>query len=158
MTSDRPPYSLDSSSLVFAWTDAYPPEHFATFWDRLDRLAAAGRALVTDEVFQEMSKKEDGLYQWLRARPHMIVPHTEDIQQCVSEILGTHPLLIKATGTNRSGADPFVIALARCRTAQVISQERFGSDQRPKIPDVCRAYSVPCERLKQLITLEGWRF
>jgi hypothetical protein len=158
MTGTPPIYSIDSSALVFAWTDAYPVAHFATFWERLDALAREGRALVSDEVFEEMSRKDDDLYAWLKVRPQMVVAHTDDIQGSVRELLKSHPLLIKAIGTNRSGADPFVIALARCRNAMVISQERRGSAQKPKIPDVCDHYHVPCERLRHLITTEGWRF
>lgn len=159
MTAPNPTlYSIDSSALVFAWTDAYVIDHFASFWDRLDALAREGRALVTDEVFEEMARKEDGLFGWLSSRPHMIMPHTEDIQDSVSEVLARYPLLIKATGVNRSGADPFVIALARCRGAVVISQEQNGSTSKPKIPDVCSGYGITCGRLRSLIATEGWRF
>jgi len=151
-------YSLDSSSLISAWTDTYVIKEFESFWNRLGTLGDAGRAIVTDEVYEEISKKDDALYEWVGTHPVMIVPHTDDIQASVSEILTTHPLLIKALGVNRSGADPFVIALARCRKATVISQELQGSAQRPKIPDVCGHYSVPCERLRFLIANEKWRF
>lgn len=151
-------YSLDSSALIFAWNDAYEIRQFRSFWQRLDGLAEEGRALVSDEVYEEIAKKDDELFKWLKVRPGMIVPHTDDVQAGVSEVLASHPLLIKATGVNRSGADPFVISLARCRRATVISQEQPGSMGKPKIPDVCRHYKVPCERLRFLIATEGWKF
>ncbi|MEW6049533.1 MAG: DUF4411 family protein [Candidatus Zixiibacteriota bacterium] len=151
-------YSLDSSSLIVAWTDAYPIAAFESFWKKLDELIAAERVVVSEEVFCELEKQDDDLFKWVKVRPKMVVPHTEEIQDAVIELLKSHPLLIKATGTNRSGADPFVIALARCRKAVVISQERTGSNGKPKIPDVCSHYKVPCERLKYLIANEGWKF
>jgi hypothetical protein len=151
-------YSLDSSALIAAWTDTYVISEFATFWDRLGALGDGGRAIVTEEVYEEIAKKDDKLYEWLGAHPRMIASHGDDVQRSVSEILRTHPLLIKALGVNRSGADPFVIALARCRRATVISQEQPGSATKPKIPDVCAHYSVPCERLRHLIANEEWRF
>jgi len=135
-----------------------PDQQFSSFWERLDGLAAEGRALVSEEVYEEIAKKADELFAWMKARTHMVVPHTDDIQDGVSEILASHPLLIKAVGVNRSGADPFVISLARCRRATVISQELHGSLTKPKIPDVCGHYQVPCERLRFLIATEGWTF
>jgi len=151
-------YSLDSSALIFAWTDAYVISEFESFWKRMEGLVARGRAVITEEVFEELAKKDDQLYAWIRARPGMIAPHTDDVQAGASTILTSHPLLIKAMGVNRSGADPFVIALAKCRGATVISQEQPGSTSKPKIPDVCRAYKIPCERLRFLIATERWRF
>ena len=150
-------YSIDANAMIYAWIEAYRPESFASFWQRLDELIEAGRARISEEVLEEVRRKEDGLYAWLHARSKAIVPHTDDVQANVTRILATHPLLVKQR-KNRSGADPFVIAVAMCERATVVSQEGSGSDSTPKIPDVCKAYGIPLIRLGGLISAEGWRF
>lgn len=150
-------YSLDTNVLITAWRETYPPEAFASFWDRLDGLIEERRALVSEEVYEELSRKEDRLFDWVKQRPACVVPHTDEVQAAVTRILKSHPLLIKAR-KNRSGADPFVIAVALCERCMVVTHEGYGSDQAPRIPDVCRAYKVAFQPLTQLIRDEGWRF
>ena len=56
-------------------------------------------------------KKNDAIYAWGNKFDGLYVPLDDSIQRVVSEILKEHPRLID-TRKNRSGADPFVIALA----------------------------------------------
>ena len=74
-------------------------------------------------------------------------------------IMGTYPRLVD-TVKGRSGADPFVIAVARSRINQmvVVSEEDFGKKDSPRIPDVCRAESIRCLKLADFIDARGWRF
>jgi hypothetical protein len=56
----------------------------------------------------------------------------------VIEILRDHKKLVD-TRKNRSGADPFVIALAKVEGCNVITGEKPTNRlERPHIPDVCR--------------------
>jgi len=150
-------YSLDTNVLISAWLETYPPEAFASFWDRLDELIMDGRALISEEVYEELGRKEDGLFAWVKQRPGFVIPHSDAVQEAVTRILRTHPLLIKAR-KHRSGADPFVIAVAMCEKCRVVTHEGSGSEQAPRIPDVCRAYKVDVQPLRQLIRDEGWKF
>lgn len=150
-------YSLDSNALILAWIELYRPESFESFWQKLDALMTSGRAKVSEEVYEELKRKDDGLHAWLGGRPQAIVSHTDAVQAKVKQVLASHPLLVKQR-KNRSGADPFVIAVALCEGATVVSQEPWGSEQTPKIPDVCKAYQVPLLRLGELISTERWRF
>jgi len=156
-TPTRKIYSLDSNALIYAWVEAYRPESFASFWERLEGLISEGRVKVSQEVHEELRRKDDGLFEWLDGHSEAIVADTDEVQAKVTAILASHPLLIKAR-KNRSGADPFVIAVAQCEGATVVTQEPIGSDQTPKIPDVCNAYGVPYQRVVDVIRDEGWRF
>ncbi len=35
-------YCIDTSCLIAAWDERYPPENFPKFWEYLDKLIAAG--------------------------------------------------------------------------------------------------------------------
>jgi hypothetical protein len=150
-------YSLDSSALIFAWREAYPQESFESFWDRLGGLLLKGTALVSEEVFEELSRKEDDLFGWMKRFRNVITPHTDVVQAAVTRILESHPLLIKAR-KNRSGGDPFVIAVAMCHHGCVVTQEGPGSATAPRIPDVCQHYRIGWQPLRDLIKEQGWRF
>ena len=104
-------YSLDTSGFLDAWTRHYPLDTFPAFWDRMDAAARAGKIKVSEEVVNELEKKDDGAADWVKARPWMIVPTDEPIQNKVKEILKAHSRLVNAS-KSRSGGDPFVIAVA----------------------------------------------
>ncbi|KAF0110312.1 MAG: hypothetical protein FD149_2670 [Rhodospirillaceae bacterium] len=57
----------------------------------------------------------------------------------------------------RSGADPFVIALAASTNPvmTVVTEEHPG---KVRIPDVCRDERIPCIDLADLIEQENWQF
>ena len=58
----------------------------------------------------------------------------------------------------RNRADPFVIALVKARGFTVVTQERPGSPDSPKIPTVCDHFGVPYLRFLDIIRREQWRF
>ena len=75
----------------------------------------------------ELEKKEDEAFAWAKAQEDLFVPMDDEIQDAVSAILADHPRLLD-TRRGRSGADPFVIALAKVRGCTVVTGEhRSGS-------------------------------
>jgi hypothetical protein len=147
-------YSVDASALIYGWNEHYPPDVFPTVWDHLGSLAIAGRLLVSDEIAEELRRKDDNLYNWLRGFPTAVVPLDGPIQQQVRTILSSHQRLLD-TRKNKSGGDPFVIALAQVRNATVVTAElATNSLTRPKIPDVCAAIGVRCINLVDLFRAE----
>lgn len=149
-------YSVDSSALIHAWRRAYPPANFPRFWSRLDDLIKENRFLSSIEVLKELKRKDDDLFKWCKHRSGMFLPITDDLQDQVIEIMGTYPRLVD-TVTGRSGADPFVIGLARmCQPDwKVLSEEHPGKQ---RIPDVCMGEDIHCIKLVELIQNEGWIF
>jgi hypothetical protein len=69
----------------------------------------------------------------------------------------------------REWADPWVIATAQRSGSIVVTGEKFkgnGRDERPRIPDVCRGFNVPCLNTDEeptpglyfMMEKEGWTF
>jgi len=151
-------YSIDTSALLDGWRRYYPPDMFPSVWVRLDGLINTGHLIATEEVFFELEKQDDGLYRWVHDRQRLCVPIDEAIQSIVSSILAQHKQIID-TRKNRSGADPFVIALAKVEGGAVVTGERpTGRLQRPNIPDVCDAMGMRWLNLLQLFREQGWTF
>jgi hypothetical protein len=151
-------YSMDTSALVDGMGRHYRPSVFQTLWKRVDGLISEGRLFATEEVEFEIERKADHLSDWCSNRRAMFVEVDAAIQPVVSEILLAHGRLVKAL-SNRSAADPFVIALAKVRGASVVTSERpSGSLDKPKIPDVCDAMGVPCLSMMEMMEAEGWSF
>jgi len=151
-------YSIDTSALLDGWVRHYPPDVFPGLWHGLEELIETNRLIATEEVLYELERKEDEVYAWAKGRSSMFVPIDEKIQPVVADILNDFEKLLD-TRENRSGADPFVIALAKVEGCTVVTGEKAtGTPNRPNIPDVCAALNVPCVSLLQLIRNEGWTF
>jgi hypothetical protein len=127
-------------------------------WEGLDDLISSGDLRATEEVIVELERKEDDLFEWVQARDLLSVPIDAAVQPLVTAILVTHPKLLD-TRKNRSGADPFVIALAKQHGCTVVTNERAtNSPERPNIPDVCNAMSIRVINVLDLIREQGWIF
>ncbi|MCY4400602.1 MAG: DUF4411 family protein [Gemmatimonadetes bacterium] len=151
-------FSIDTSAILDGWTRYYPREAFPGLWQHLGELIESGHLRASEEVRYELAKKEDEALEWAERQDGLFVPIDDDIQDAVSAILSDHPRLID-TRRGRSGADPFVIALAKVWRCAVVTGERpSGSLKRPKIPDVCSALGVASMSLLDLIRQQGWVF
>lgn len=150
-------YCIDTSALIAAWQERYPPENFPAFWKRMDALITAGRLIAPTEVLVETSKRSDELHAWLSTRKAMFRELEDAIQIEAANVLQQFPRLVGERKL-RTSADPFVIALARVEGLQIVTDEKpTGSLQRPNIPDVCTALKmVSCMGLLELIRAEKW--
>jgi hypothetical protein len=151
-------YSFDTSVLVDSWRSRYPPDLFPALWDRLAGLVDDGTAKASREVHTELAKKDDEVFKWANERVEMFVESDDRVQTAVRAILAQHPRLVD-TRKSRSGADPFVIALAQVHRCTVVTYEaRSNNLARPKIPDVCDSLGIPCIDVVDLIRQRRWRF
>ncbi len=151
-------YSLDTSALLNAWRRHYPPDFFGTLWNNLDDLIRGGLLIASEEVLVELAKKDDEVHAWAKSRQAMFVPIDGQVQQIVRDILRDYPRLVD-NRANRSGADPFVIALAMTEGCTVLTgeQQSTTSTAKPKIPGVCSAMGVRCIGMVDLIREQNWR-
>ena len=151
-------YSIDTSAILHGWHRAYPPAKFRSLWERLTELIQEKQLVATEEVLVELEKKDDEVYKWAREHNEMFIPIDEEIQNVVQDILKNYRKLLD-TRKSRSGADPFVIALARIKNCTVVTNEpKTGNPSRPNIPDVCEPLDIRCIDLLQLIMEQPWLF
>lgn len=152
-------YSIDTSAILDAWRRRYPPDVFPAVWQRLEEVIEKGELAASAEVLVEIEKRDDEVHKWAKAhKATLFVPIDEEQQRHVSAILVEHERLVD-TRRNRSGADPFVIALAMSRGCAVLTAEAAtGKTEKPNIPDVCQAMGVRVINLLELFREQGWRF
>lgn len=153
-------YSVDTSALLDGLERYYPEESFPGLWEKVAELVHAGRFFISEEVYEEAKKKAGVVKAWCDRDKtgNLIVPTDAAIIREVRLVLETAPRLVM-TGIGRNRADAFVIALARVRGATVVTGEGSdGTENRPKIPYVCRKLGTPCVRFLGLIQAEQWTF
>jgi hypothetical protein len=149
-------YSIDSSALIHAWRRVYRPKNFGFVWAGFDSLIEEGRLRCSIEVFNELEKKDDELFKWCKERKeNLFIEIDGAIQGHVTRIMKDYPRLVD-TVKGRSGADPFVIALAATTNPAmiVVTEEQPG---KTKIPDVCKSENIECIGLADLIERENWQ-
>ena len=151
-------YSFDTSAILNGRRDLFRPAVFPTLWSRIEGEISAGRIRSIDEVRRELSQRDDDAKRWADAQTDLYCPISRQVQVCVAQILKLHPKLVKVGG-NRSGGDPFVIALAMSLNGTVVTEEHATNNlDKPKIPDVCADLKVPCLNLMEYIETQGWSF
>jgi hypothetical protein len=136
-------FCVDTSSLVAAWSERYPPAYFPDVWRKFAEIIEDGRLFAPDEVRTELQKRSKDTAEWLDQFQGFFVPTDEALLVSVSGILRSHPRLVMEK-KQASAADPFVIGLAMSSKAMVVTEEGFGSPGRPKIQLVCQHYKVEC--------------
>jgi tRNA A37 methylthiotransferase MiaB len=153
-------FCVDTSAWLDGWVRDYPQDVFPSLWAKLAEHAESSELRCAEEVYVELSKKDDGIHDWIKARKHIVVPIDLPIQACVSDILAVYPRLVD-TKRNRSQADPFVIATALCLGSSVVvvsGEKPRGNLDSPSIPDVCAARNLECIGFLEMIRRLGWRF
>lgn len=151
-------YSVDTSAIIEGWIRDFPPDVAPHAWMEIEEAIDDGVLLASEEVLIELERKHDKVHEWACQHKRMFVPTDEKIQEAVKSILRNHKKLID-TRTNRSGADPFVIALALVKRLSVVTAENLsGSLGRPKIPDVCEALDIRWLNMVELFREQEWHF
>lgn len=151
-------YSFDTSSILNGRRDLLPAAVFPSLWKNIEDMIKAGAIRCVDEVRTELVRRDDDAAHWAKAQKDLFVPLEEDVQDALAVVMGKHQNLVK-NGGQRSGADPWVIALAMARGGAVVTEETFsGNLAKPRIPDVCQDLEVPCLPLIDFVRQQGWVF
>lgn len=113
---------MDSSALIAAWDERYPPTNFPKLWDLIHAALSDGRMFVPEVVTDELEKKSKDLCTWLKQRPQAIIPYEPEIQNEGKALLVKYPRLVMEKKRSFA-ADPFVIATARVKGYLVVTEE-----------------------------------
>jgi hypothetical protein len=151
-------YSIDTSALVDWWVRYYPPQSFPSLVKHVEALIAAGDLRASREVLDELQRQDDELSKWAKDHADLFVEDSDEVQDAVSALMNKYFDPIKPE-KGISGADPFVIGLAMASKPPltVVSGEKAGSKENPKIVFVCGAENVPHINFLGLIQAEGWQ-
>ena len=158
---DKVIYSLDTSALIAAFHERYPIENFPSLWRKIEELIRNGRLKMSQIVLEE-AMRDTEIKKWCdenHLKPDFQVPIDELVQEKVSEVLSEFPRLVD-NRTGKSGADPWVIALALTIENCIVLTEENPTDSknRPKIPDACAHFNLQCIKVVDLIKRENWIF
>ena len=149
-------YCFDTSTLITAWRRDYPRDVFGSFWSNLEAMIEDGKIVAPEEVRVELERKDDEILEWANQRRYMFVQVDLPIQNAVRTVLEHFPRLVD-TRKNRSGADPFVVALAMTGGLTVVTYENQSRNlEKPNIPDACDALHVECVGLLDMVRRERW--
>ena len=144
------------------WVRYYPSPAFAGLVPRMEQLVAEGRIRASREVRDELEKRNDACFSWAKNQPDFFFESDAAIQSVVTELMGQYFNPSKPD-KGIGGADPFVIALAVVQQPNpwvVVTGEKPGSAENPKIPWVCRNFEPQPVRtigFLDLIVEENWQ-
>ncbi len=154
-------FCLDTSFLINGWNKHYSQRVFPSLWGAIDRLIGESRVCSCEEVYLELSKQDDKLFEWAKTRRSAFHAPTAETIREFKKIMAEHRNFAAASGTTNR-ADPWVIAHAKTIDAIVVTDEASDPKRRPtkppKIPDVCDKLGVPCVTPIEFLARAGLRF
>lgn len=147
MSQSTQTYCLDANVLIEAWQKYYSPKFCPSYWELLDRLGKENRIFLPRYVYDEITKTEDQLAEWLKGSSIAIHPIDGGVASCVGKIFQADPKhkLLVDNIKQRSLADPWVIAHAMNTGSCVVTKENLetaASSKKIKIPNVCENMGV----------------
>lgn len=159
------PYLIDSNVLIQAKNEYYAFNLCPGFWEWIDREHAEGNVFSIEKVREELADGKDYLATWASERPDgFFLPPDEgtSIQMNrVTQWVMANDFRESARRDFLAKADPILIATALAHPEYtVVSHEVHieGERKKVKIPTVCRALNVRCERTFTMLTKKNARF
>ena len=154
-------YSIDTSALIDWWVRYYPPKNFSGLVPKVEALIDQGRLRASREVRDEIERESDELQKWAKRQTNLFVESSDEIQAVVRQLMKEYYNSEKPE-KGISGADPFVIGVAATSKPQpwyVVTGEKIGSSENPKIPWVCRRFQptgIKHLSFLEMVAMEGW--
>jgi hypothetical protein len=159
-------YLLDANSFIESYNRYYALDICPGFWDWLDGMASSGSVRSVMPVYGELVGKGDALSDWVKSRRDdgrflaVDDPATQAAFARVVRHVNAGRATQLAKGRFLAKADPLLIATAMVSGATVVTQEKEApqATSSVKIPDVCRAFGVPCVNTFDLLRTRGAQF
>jgi len=163
----KPVYLMDSNSFIEPFNNYYSLEYVPGFWDALIREHQRGNIFSINAIKNEVTKKEDGLKQWLES-PNLpksfFLDEDEPALKTYESIIAwtrSHSLF---TPQNQqlfaSGADGILVAYAKVHGMVVVTQEKPAASNttKVKIPNVCEQFDVQHVNVVEMLQALNVRF
>lgn len=161
-------YLLDTNIFIEAQNRYYNSKFCPAFWHFLERNFHAGSIMSTIDVYNELSKKDDALKDWIKDKKDYFIK-TDDretqnnfatIAQYVTDVYSkiSSPKINPYIEIFLSGADPWLIAKSLTLNCILTTHENLvgANNQVPKIPNVCKYFKVEyCNTFDVLNRLEA---
>jgi len=150
-------WCFDTSALIEPWVRLYPPDVFGPVWLKIEELAQGGVIVAPTDVRLELKRQKDDLFHWARTVPQLFGDPDRPVMETFAKIVNDHPDFMKVNST-KSGADPFVVALAEVHGIPVVTYETMAKQNvAPKIPNVCQARGIQCVTPVEVLRAEGFK-
>lgn len=150
-------WCFDTSALIEPWVRLYPPDIFGPVWDKLAELVEGGIIGAPADVLLELEKQKDDLHDWAKSMPDLFVEPDRPVMEAFTDIINAYPSFMKVNST-KSGADPFVVAMAEVHGLPVVTYETMAKQAAaPKIPNVCADRGLAVAQLVDVLRSEGFR-
>ena len=91
MNSSDKKYYLDANVLIQAWQKYYAPSICPTYWDILSDFGKVDKLFMHGLVYEEITRTEDDLSDWLKSSDIPIRKIDEDVTKCLQVIYNTNP-------------------------------------------------------------------
>lgn len=151
-------YCIDASALInITRYPGYPRAIFPTIWEKLEYMITGVELISHEEVYKEIKKRNDSIYQWCKQNKNMF----KDIDECQRKELGNietkYDPVYWATEMNKGGpwADPWVIALSICEDAIIVTDEK---DVPNHIPYIAKHFNRQCLKLTDFFQKIGIKY
>lgn len=152
-------YCVDSCVLIDLWHRLYPPVTFPSLWTNFNKLIEVGEIISTIEVYNELEPQADELSVWIKQHKSMFIDLDQDQIKILRDIYNKFPDMVSKG--SKTGADAFLVALAKVKVLTVITSEQKvtnPSPKDPKVPNLCEMYGVTCINLVEFFKEKNWKF
>jgi len=161
-------YLIDSNIFIEAQNTYYCLDICPGFWEFLSQRFESGELISIRNVYDEISHKDDVIYDWLKDRKPFFSPVDDELTQRnfsdIANYVQSEYTIRKVNNPNigpfLSAADPWLIARAKTLSAILVTHEiKAGPGSfKPKIPDVCEQFGVTTMRTNELLRILQVRF
>ena len=162
---EGPAYLLDANVFIEAHRRYYAFDLAPRFWKNLVEHAENGRVQSIDRVKWELEKEEDPLVAWATGDFAHAFASTDEqkvieaYRRVMEWVQNQARFADEEKAEFAAGADGWLVAYARVHGCVVVTQEVAAPlAKKPKIPDVCQAFTVSFIDTFEMLRQLGVRF
>lgn len=151
-------YCIDASALInITRYPGYPRELFPTIWEKLENMVRGGEIISHIEVYKEIEKRKDSIYEWCKQNKAMFKDIDECQQKELKNIKAKYDPAYWDNEINKGGpwADPWVIALSICEDAIIVTDEKNNPNH---IPYIANHFNRQCLNLIDFFKKVGIKY